>query len=216
MFKKKTKYSVKNNWLHFAGQPVPGVEEPTRQKYSRGSNICDYILMHYTGGPSVRSAHNTYQLRKTNVSWHITIARDGTIYQLHDFRKRCWHAGISNWRKPNGRDTGGLNKWAIGIELIAGGPLKKINGKWYAWWQEKTLRHHIPDDEVYIDDRGRGWHNITDAQIKACHNIIPVIKKQYKCVDILGHEEVSPRRKVDPGPQGMNLIVKSIRKKFFK
>jgi N-acetylmuramoyl-L-alanine amidase len=204
-------YKVVSNWLWKSCSPIPKVS-CNRQKYSRGNNICDYIILHYTAGPSLSSAHNTFKTPSTNVSWHITIDRDGSLYQLYDFRKRCWHAGISNWKKPNGKHTGGLNKWAIGIEMIAGGPLTIKNGNYYGWWGGRP----IPETEVYIDTTGQPWHSITNAQKEACQDIIPVLAKKYKCVDLLGHSEISPTRKIDPGPQGMEEIVQPIRYAIWK
>ena len=50
-----------------------------------------------------------YQLR---VSSHLLIRRDGELLQFVPFRKRAWHAGLSNFQ---GRER--CNDFSIGIEL---------------------------------------------------------------------------------------------------
>lgn len=193
-------FTVKNNWLYENNKAVEKVE-CSRPKYSSGNNICDYIIYHYTASGSVGSAHNTYKAAHTNVSWHLTIDRAGKLYQLLDFRKRAWHAGRSNWRRPDGSYTGGMNKWAIGIEMISAGPLKYTNGAWRTWYNVA-----VPENEVFIDKLGKGWHNFTCEQIRTAREITPVLVKRYNCIDVLGHEEVSPGRKTDPGPAFWDVL----------
>ena len=75
-------YSVNNkDWLTYNSIPVSGVPCSTN-KFSSGRNICDYIVMHFTGGSTLASAHTTYQAPNTQVSWHLTIGPDGKIFQL--------------------------------------------------------------------------------------------------------------------------------------
>lgn len=193
--KKVPQYTIKNNWLHYDDRKIEKIESPSRKKYSSGSNICDYIVFHFTVSTTATSAHNTFRRNDTNVSWHLTIDRSGNLYQLYDFRKRTWHAGRSAWTKPSGQRISGLNKYAIGIEMINAGPLN-YDGSNY-----KTVYNQIiPQSDVFLDANGDPWHKYTDEQIKTAHAITPVLCRQYKCIDVLGHEQISPGRKIDPGP----------------
>jgi len=202
-------YKVVNNWLFENNTPLQKVSI-NEDKYSRGNNVCDYIIYHYTASTSASSAHNTYKNGK--VSWHITIDRDGTLYQLLDFRKRAWHAGISNWVRPNGEQTGGLNSWSIGIEFINAGPLS-FSGCEYKTWFGSV----ISPFDVYTDENGKHWQKYTTQQIKRALDITPVLCKQYKCLDVMAHSEISPRRKQDTGPAfdecllSLKTICKNIR-----
>ena len=141
------------HWLQSSQAPVTQINSGER-KYSSSRNICDYIVVHYTGGSTASSAHNTFKAPGVNVSWHLTIGRDGQVYQLHDFRKTTWHAGRSSW---NG--ISGMNRWSIGIELIAAGPLTIKNGGYYTWFNKR-----IPEEEVYLDSMGKAWHDFTPIQ----------------------------------------------------
>lgn len=190
-----TQYLVReDHYLYKNGLPVPRVPCLER-KYSTGGNICDYIVYHYTASGSLKSAHNTYQANGTQVSWHLTIDTDGSVYQLLDFRKRAWHAGLSNWKRPDGTPTGGLNKWAIGIEIVNPGPLTKVNGGWQTWFKAA-----VPQNKVFVDQYGKGWYNYTNEQLIAADQVTAALVAKYKCIDLLGHEEISPGRKQDPGP----------------
>jgi len=185
---------VIDNWLYINNKAVQKIDS-TKDKTSPGSNICDYIIYHYTASTTAKSAHNNYQNPDTNVSWHLTIDRDGNVYQLYDFRKITWHAGKSGWRKPNGTVIDGLNKFSIGIEMVNAGPLTIKIGQYQTWSGQV-----VPDVDVFFDKNGNPWQRYTPQQIAAAKAIGQTLARQYKCIDILGHEQISPGRKQDPGP----------------
>lgn len=111
-------------------------------------------------------------LTQANVSSHYLISKDGTIYQLVNDEKRAWHAGISEWQ---GRNS--LNNSSIGIELVNLG---------YKETPQKT----------------RIWYRYSDAQIKSLKALLRELQKRYDIPskNILGHSDVAPQRKSDPGP----------------
>ena len=188
-------YTVKDNWLYQDSDAVQNVYSE-KAKYTSGSNICDYIVYHFTVTNTARSAHNTFKNRNVNVSWHLTVDTDGSLYQLYDFRKITWHAGRSTWTRPNGQLITGLNRWAIGIEVINCGPLTKQGNDYF-----NVYNQEISSDQVFQDGcTGKYWQSYSDAQLETIRNITPVLIDKYNCVDVLGHEEISPGRKIDPGP----------------
>lgn len=193
-----TTYSISNNILHHNGSPIPQILN-THDKTSHGNNICDYVIIHFTAGPSLKSAHNTF-LGDGQVSWHLTVDLDGSVYQLYDFRKITWHAGKSSWIR-NGIELNGMNKYSIGIEFVNPGQLV-YNGHEYKTWYGES----IPKNEVFTDSHGMFWKKFTNEQIATALEIVPVICKQYHCLDVLGHNEISPGRKVDPGPAAYDMM----------
>lgn len=116
--------------------------------------------------------HSLYLLTKTNVSSHYLISKEGTIYQLVNDDKRAWHAGVSEWQ---GRNS--LNNSSIGIELVNLG---------YKETPQKT----------------RAWFNYSDAQIKSLKALLKELQTRYNVPseNILGHSDIAPQRKSDPGP----------------
>lgn len=45
-----------------------------------------------------------------------------------------------------------------------------------------------------------GWHEYTDPQIQSLVKVGALLHKNYNFSDVIGHDDVSPGRKVDPGP----------------
>ncbi|RRV17582.1 N-acetylmuramoyl-L-alanine amidase [Pseudomonas saudiphocaensis] len=111
-------------------------------------------------------------LKGDGVSSHYLIGESpATIYQLVDENRRAWHAGDSQWR---GRTW--LNSSSIGIELVNRG---------------------------YIEgEQGRLWYPYSDAQIDALIVLLKDIMQRHglKPGAIIGHSDIAPQRKVDPGP----------------
>ena len=124
------------------------------------------------------------------------IGRAGEIVQTVPFNKKAWHAGKSSWGNLDG-----MNQYSIGIELVNAGKLRKrSDGKWVNWANEL-----IPEDEVSIarhkaETTDAGWHEYSEIQIKAAIQLASLLNQQYPFTDVLGHEDISPHRKTDPGP----------------
>ncbi len=194
-------YTIKNDWLVEA-KKVPA---PAKSKTNSGINTREFIVMHYTAGPSAVSAHNNYANPAVAASWHLTIDRDGTIYQLAPFSAITWHAGKSEW-KHGAKNYPALNPVSIGIEIVNAGPLEIKNGKYVAWYGKE-----IPKEDVFIDKAGKPWQNYTDAQMKVIAELVPYLARYFKVKDVLGHSQISPGRKVDPGP-AFGVMLAKLRK----
>ena len=202
-----TTYSIHDDWLYDSCGAIKKID-CDRNKFSAGNNICDYIVFHYTASTTSSSAHRTFKKVDTPVSWHLTIDTDGSLYQLYDFRKITWHAGRSAWRKPSGQPISGMNKYAIGIEIINAGPLTKKNGVYKTWFDQT-----IDEKDVFIDDMSFAWHAYTPAQLHTAEVVVKPLIERYNCIDVLSHEMISPNRKQDTGPAFEDTL-KKIRKKY--
>ena len=129
-----------------------------------------FIILHYTSTDLPRSLQ---LLSGRDVSSHYLIGESpATIYQLVDENRRAWHAGESEW---NGRTW--LNATSIGIELVNRGYVESADGRrlWYPYSEEQ-----IDALVVLLKD------------IMARHDLKPGA--------IIGHSDIAPQRKVDPGP----------------
>ncbi|MDP1927962.1 MAG: N-acetylmuramoyl-L-alanine amidase [Thiobacillus sp.] len=157
------------------------------------------LVIHYTAGSSAASTVNWFQNRESRVSAHLVIARDGSPTQLVPFNREAWHAGRSSWG-----NLSGLNRYSIGIELDNAGRLQRSGGKWVS----PLTRRSYPDSEVTLachknDPPGSppcGWHAYTPEQIEATLECGLALFKHYPLTDILGHDDIAPGRKRDPGP----------------
>jgi N-acetylmuramoyl-L-alanine amidase len=156
-----------------------------------------YLVMHYTAGRSLESSVESLCTRKPqgNASAHVVLGRDGRIVQLAAFNVVTWHAGISHW---NGLT--GLNQHAVGIEMDNAGRLHREGDRYVAWFGKS-----YPGDEVLLAEHRHGggtqpWHTFSEVQIERALELSDALVAHYGLEDLLGHEDVAPGRKTDPGP----------------
>ncbi len=170
-----------------------------------------YLIVHYTGGSSAAGTINWFRDPVSKVSAHLVIARDGAVTQLVPFDREAWHAGASRWGSLSG-----LNRHSIGIELDNAGYLVKSGGKWVS----PLTRRAYPDSEVTVavhknDPPGSapsGWHAYSAAQIEATLACGLALFTHYSLSDVLGHDDIAPGRKRDPGP---DFPMESVRARLF-
>jgi N-acetylmuramoyl-L-alanine amidase len=159
----------------------------------------EVLILHYTTGSSAESSISWLRNPQAAASAHLVIARDGAVTQLVPFNRIAWHAGKSRW---DGRD--GLNSFSIGIELDNAGKMERVGNRWVGAVTKKTY----PDEEVLlaVHKHARpgsppvGWHEYTEAQLAAAFEVSSLLMGHYGLRDALGHEDVAPGRKEDPGP----------------
>jgi N-acetylmuramoyl-L-alanine amidase len=48
--------------------------------------------------------------------------------------------------------------------------------------------------------RPTGWHAFPEAQLSTAEAVARVLHGRYGFIDVLGHDDIAPGRKVDPGP----------------
>jgi N-acetylmuramoyl-L-alanine amidase len=176
-------------------QPVPFEETPNKS----GVITPRFLVIHYTAGRSADSSVAWFKNKEASASAHLVIGRDGSVTQMVPFNRKAWHAGTSRWG-----DVIGLNGHSIGIELDNAGELtRKAAGGWKAWFGG-----HYDDEDVVIarhrndpDSKdASGWHDFPEAQIEALMEVATALHAKYAFEAILGHDDVSPGRKRDPGP----------------
>jgi N-acetylmuramoyl-L-alanine amidase len=155
----------------------------------------EYLVIHYTAGRSLEESVNWLGSKASKASAHVVIGRDGTIVQQVAFDRVAWHAGASSWE---GRV--GLNRWSIGIELDNAGKLTRHGSRWRSWFGQT----YDPDDVLEAthkhESEPAGWHVYTPEQLDAALELATSLVERYGLRDIIGHDDISPGRKSDPGP----------------
>jgi len=161
-----------------------------------GKKHPDSIIIHYTATATAKQAVNTLTNPRVKASAHLVVGRDGAIFQLVDFNTIAWHAGASSYAGRNG-----FNKYAIGIEVVNAGWLRKSGemfisdfGKIYPA-SEVLTAHHRNSQTPY-----KYWNTYTGKQLETVEEICRTLIAAYPIETILGHEEIAPGRKQDPGP----------------
>jgi N-acetylmuramoyl-L-alanine amidase len=155
-----------------------------------------FLVMHYTASTRAAGTVSWFLDISARVSAHLLIDRDGSIIQFAPFNIVTWHAGVSKWNGLNG-----LNQYAIGIELVNGGKLNKTGDRWICPVDKQT----VASNEVLIakhknDTVEAAWHDYTPAQMQTAEEIASLLVKTYKLKDVIGHDDIAPFRKNDPGP----------------
>ncbi|OGT82554.1 MAG: hypothetical protein A3H91_03670 [Gammaproteobacteria bacterium RIFCSPLOWO2_02_FULL_61_13] len=160
-----------------------------------GSLKPEFLVMHYTAGGSAQGAIAWLCNPASKASAHVVIGRDGSVTQLVPFNRQAWHAGRSRWQGRNG-----LNKCSIGIELDNAGLLNGGPGKWRTDWDTVVRDEDVAELPHKFDGIVRGWHAYTPGQLAAAQAVAAVIVAEYGIVDVIGHDDIAPGRKTDPGP----------------
>ena len=124
-----------------------------------------FIIFHYTGMKTEKSALKRLSNINSKVSCHYFIKKNGSIINLVPDLYVSWHAGISHWKKLKN-----LNKFSIGIEIQNPG-------------------HQF------------GYRNFNMKQINSIKYLSLNLAKKYNLrkEHYLGHSDVAPDRKKDPG-----------------
>ena len=174
---------------------IQGVRFQQTRNISPGEITPKYLIIHYSASPSLDGTVDWLCRPDSGVSAHIVIGRDGEVVQIAKFNQKAWHCGLSEW---NGEE--GMNDRSIGIELIGLGYVRKDkDGKFWKGGRE------VPIEEVKLathknETDPRYWHKYTDEQIEVCKNVAREIFHAYNLKEILGHDDIAPTRKTDPGP----------------
>lgn len=177
------------------GKPVSYVETPNKS----GVMTPEFLIMHYTAGSSAEGSVAWMCNPAAKAAAHLVIGRDGSLTQLAAFNRVAWHAGKSVWA---GRS--GLNGFSIGIELDNAGKLERSGNRWIS----AVSKRAYPDDDVMManhkNDRSGtppiGWHEYSEVQLEAAAQVGLLLMEKYSLKDVLGHEDIAPGRKTDPGP----------------
>jgi len=155
----------------------------------------DTIVLHYTGSGSVSSAVNALCSKTKNVSAHLVVGEQGEVVQLVDFDKVAWHAGAS---RHAGRTS--LNNYSIGIEIVNPGWLEKRGATFLTWYNSSVSSDRVLKARHLNESTARYWHTYTEAQVDTVMMLCSCLMETYNIRHILGHDEIAPTRKIDPGP----------------
>ena len=177
-----------------SGSGVSFSESPNHGgKY--GDGLPDSIVIHYTAGSSADSSVKTLCDPNTKASAHVVVAHNGEIIQLVPFDTIAWHAGKSRYE---GRT--GFNKYSIGIEIDNAGRLTKSGSTYTSWFGRTYAEDDVVEAKHRNETQPSYWHRYTEEQITAVQDLCDLLINTYQINQILGHEEIAPNRKSDPGP----------------
>jgi N-acetylmuramoyl-L-alanine amidase len=152
----------------------------------------DYLVIHATSGQFQESLRLLSTPNPNPVSSHYLVPdlRDPTynskklrIYRLVSEDRRAWHAGVSQWG-----DEVSLNDRSIGIEIVND----------FTCEDRGNVNQTVENIQLECE-----FPKFPEAQIDAVVSLIEDILGRHPDidpVDIIGHSDIAPNRKSDPGP----------------
>ncbi len=171
----------------------------------------DRIVIHYTESPTLRSAEQEFRSIESK-SIHYLVDKDGRVVKGEkDENEKADHAGCGIGRpdcseSPDNCCVRGVNERSMGIELVNLGDMcgDETNKRLCNFGNDETCKQICQDIGNGIEIQGQIWEKYPDEQVNALSDLVAGIVLRYNIpVDrehIIGHDEVDPGRKVDPGP----------------
>ena len=154
-----------------AGCAAPGPRIDTSLSAKSQSSRAKFVVIHYTVS---NLAQSIKILTEQTVSAHylLTDELEPRAYHLVDETRQANHAGVSHWKNYTL-----LNGSSIGIEIVNPGFTVGADGV-------------------------RTWYPFPQAQIDQLILLLKqiVAKHQIPIDNIIGHSDIAPGRKQDPGP----------------
>ena len=173
---------------------ISGCTTTQRSVSANQNSRVSLIVIHHTTSNFEDSYYVLTEPTSRPVSSHYLIPEPGDptygksklrVYQLVDENRRAWHAGVSHW---GGKD--GINDQSIGIELV--------NQTWCHASDESK------DPETGYPERICFYPDFDDGQLALLTELLGDILERHPDISpthIVGHSDVAPDRKIDPGPR---------------
>ncbi len=185
--------SYQTSAVSITKQPSANFNERIDKKTGQLIRTPQFIILHYTANCYLSKTIKMFLNYAKPVSAHYVIGANGSIVQMIDESKRAWHAGIGSWNKNNQ-----LNTYSIGIEITNPGYTEKKTNPCSifdpAIWNE-TTNQQVTGSLFY-------WQPFTTQQIDSVISLCSEIVQRYNIPPhhIVGHSDIAPGRKLDPGP----------------
>ena len=156
------------------------------------SSRIEHLVMHFTSVDFARSMRMLTERTQRPVSAHYLVPENGdptyphrrlSVFRLVDEERRAWHAGRSHW---NGDDA--LNASSIGIEIVN---------------RSACSPAPLGTEPDPPEDRCE-FYDYDEEQIDLVIELVLDILERHPRidpVDIVGHSDIAPDRRLDPGPK---------------
>jgi N-acetyl-anhydromuramyl-L-alanine amidase AmpD len=180
----------------------PSLQMKTQGTFANG--FPKGLVVHFTAGRDEKGL----QSAKDTVAWGIQMGyafwcmgTDGQIIRTHDVSRWGYHCGSSSWPTLGSS----LSNQLLGLEICNPGLLKKSGEKYLTWFGAEVPAHMVVEikDRRYPQETPGFYAKYTPEQESALVDLILYLKASrpdvFQIAYVLGHDEVSPGRKNDPG-----------------
>ena len=181
------------------------VDVKTHGKYRTPSGMPKGLIVHFTAGRN--DSLGTLKYMKSVGLGCMVMDESGEIIKGQEIDEVAWHAGTS--KHPSVENITGMSRYCMGMEICNPGKLTEIDdpsrvddGMFYSWfgtsYNEKLVRYSEGKDNIR-----KGYYlPFTDKQEFALINFCKwqiSTNPEFDIEWVLGHDEVAPGRKSDPG-----------------
>lgn len=145
----------------------------------------------------------------------------GNVYQSLDMTKHGSHAGKSHWQGVGYS----VSKRFTGVEILNPGKLKLKSGKYMTWFGLEIPKENVRHIKTNTANQEAGYYcQYTAEQEVALEKLVNQLcemspningRKVFKMSNVVGHDEVSPGRKSDPGGS-LSISMPEFRKKIIE
>ena len=179
---------------------IPFAQQMKQQMKTRGTFRKGYpegAIVHYTAGRWGTSALNDGLAQGY---LYLLIDEKGVIYQSFPLNKWGYHAGVSSWPTLGN----GVSQFLVGIEIACAGKVEPYQGKFKSWFGALYTADQVRSAATKHDNIQAGsYQKYTEEQEQALIHLLLWLKQNNPDVfsfdKVLGHDEVAPTRKSDPG-----------------
>ena len=166
----------------------------TRGKYRKG--YPEGAIIHFTAG---RYGTQDMDSGIANGFAYLLIDDKGNVYQANSLDSWGYHAGVSSWKSLGS----GVSEFLVGIEITAAGKVKKVGESYQTWFKDVLKKDQVREVKAKDNVQAGIYQKYTDEQEKALIDLLIWLKDNNPDVFsfdlVLGHDEVAPTRKNDPG-----------------
>jgi N-acetyl-anhydromuramyl-L-alanine amidase AmpD len=195
--------------LWYPKAEVTAEKMPTRGQYANKYPVG--AVVHFTAGRSLKGdadALNAVRLGVSNGFCYFAISNDGTVFQSFPLDRWGYHCGASSWPSLG---TSLSNK-LVGIEICCAGKLSPSGESWFGEsYPESSQRQSLNVANIEAGN----YHRYTPAQEKSLIELLMWLKLNnpgvFQIDNALGHDEISPKRKNDPGAS-LSMTMPELRK----
>lgn len=148
-----------------------------------GEERIRFVVLHGTWMATDADAVARLTDEVSQVSCHYYISRTGEVTQLVREADVAWHAGKSFWQGLEG-----LNPWSLGVEIGNVGPFA-------------GRVPSVAEEAAISDSQWAAAEPYTEAEYAAVIALLKDVLARHGLGPeaVLGHDEVAPGRKTDPG-----------------
>lgn len=166
------------------------------------------LVVHWTSGHWDGSIKD--QVANASPYCYFVIDNKGQVAQAFPLNRWGSHAG-SSYYKPLGSD---VSKFLVGCEVMCAGDLTKKGDRYMSWFNRE-----VPADQVVFSAKRENIHEgyyqkYTKEQFDSLVGLCLWLKANNPDVfsfdNVVGHDEIAPTRKSDPGASLVNSTTNAI------